>query len=45
VARTSYVGVNISGFGIRAASQGDISDENFGICGNLWSLQNVTNIL
>jgi hypothetical protein len=35
VARTSYAGVNISDFGIKAASQGDISDENFGICGNL----------
>jgi hypothetical protein len=35
VARTSYVGVNISDFDIRAASQGDINDEIFGICGNL----------
>jgi hypothetical protein len=41
VARTSYAGVNISDFDIRAPSQGDIRDEIFGICGNLWLLQNV----
>jgi hypothetical protein len=35
VARTSYAGVNISDFDIRATSQGDISDEIFEICDNL----------